>query len=402
MADDPNRERILTVGASNMDNFGDLLFPLITEKYLPDFDIVHAAPFSWGTTDHLLERNVHTYGRLLEEQKFDAVWTTGGQIGGVSLDTAFRMSAPPGAYVGYESTSSIERSKMLRHYAGSTPIVSAFIPSTRLYPRNRSAVTVINSVGLANIFEEDFPECRRQEQIALLREASIVSTRDKESSQGLDQFGIEHRLAPDLVHALSRINLGSSTESCSDVILFQLKSIHMAALGPRNVADALIQCDFLRNFRIRIFLAGTFRAGGDSMELSNELVKHVRNGRRDIDIDIIHERHPVALVRNIRQARVVIGDSLHLRIAACAFSVPRVSVPKPKVSRYAQFWDPVMPYDVALEDLDAAVRRALSDRCRRGDSTRSSELSQLAHDNIEYLAQSVREMIASESMGVKE
>ena len=73
---------------------------------------------------------------------------------------------------------------------------------------------------------------------------------------------------------------------------------------------------------------------------------------------------------HIRRARVVIGTSLHVRIVAAAYGVPRVSLAKPKPTRYARLWDPDMPFDVALEDLDAAVEAA--SRGRRGPTPPST------------------------------
>ena len=65
----------------------------------------------------------------------------------------------------------------------------------------------------------------------------------------------------------------------------------------------------------------------------------------------------------------MIATSLHARIVAAAYGVPRVSLAKPKPTRYARLWDPDMPFDVALEGLDAAVEAACA---RRSSPTPSS------------------------------
>jgi hypothetical protein len=54
--------RVLLVGAYERDNFGDLLFLLVTERYLEGADVVAAAPFS-ADMRHLLGREIPAYGR---------------------------------------------------------------------------------------------------------------------------------------------------------------------------------------------------------------------------------------------------------------------------------------------------------------------------------------------------
>lgn len=66
MIAEPSRPpRVLTVGAYERDNVGDLLFLLVTEQYLRDAEVVAAAPFDADMTS-LLDRQVHAYGPLLQ------------------------------------------------------------------------------------------------------------------------------------------------------------------------------------------------------------------------------------------------------------------------------------------------------------------------------------------------
>ena len=101
-------------------------------------------------------------------------------------------------------------------------------------------------------------------------------------------------------------------------------------------------------------LAGT-APGHDAVD-DYELVMRAARG---VDIEILDERRPLELADHIRRARVVIGTSLHARIVAAAYGVPRVSLAKPKPTRYAKHWDPDMPFDVTLEGLDAAIAAAI-------------------------------------------
>ena len=97
----------------------------------------------------------------------------------------------------------------------------------------------------------------------------------------------------------------------------------------------------------------------------------------------------MALVDHIRRARVVIGTSLHVRIVAAAYGVPRVSLAKPKPTRYARLWDPGMPFGVALGELDAAVEAALARASRPEAAEHAERLALAAHENLEQLARRV-------------
>jgi hypothetical protein len=72
--------RVLLAGAYERDNFGDLLFLLVTERYLDGAEVVAAAPFS-ADMRALVDRHVPAYGPLLRDEAFDAIWTVGGQVG---------------------------------------------------------------------------------------------------------------------------------------------------------------------------------------------------------------------------------------------------------------------------------------------------------------------------------
>ena len=82
------------MGAYERDNFGDLLFLLVTERYLGGADVVAAAPFA-ADMRQLLGRRIPAFGPLLRDEAFDAVWTVGGQVGRVDLERAYKMSATP-------------------------------------------------------------------------------------------------------------------------------------------------------------------------------------------------------------------------------------------------------------------------------------------------------------------
>lgn len=397
--------RVLAVGPHDVDSLGDLLFLLITEQYLKDAEVVAAAPFGADLTS-LIDRQVHAYESLLDTEEFDVVWTTGGEIGGMDLDLVYRRVLPAKAKQEYEVRSRAEREQILERVApGVDRVVSPYIPALAAYPLNAGAVSVINSVGISHILGSDLEslpevtEAHRKELVALLRGITLVSIRDKESSDLLSGIDVEHRLAPDMVHALGVIR-PAERDTGSDVAVLQFWAKHLTNVGPANVAQVVARCENLRRLRLRLVLAGKH----DEQRAQNEeLIRQVKQIAPGTDIEIIEDRRPLDLADHISKARVVVDFcELHVRLVANAYNVPRVSVKDPdgpKTQRYASRWDPGMPYEVPLDDLDAAIGEALSRADDPEVIEQSERVSRLAHDNLEYLATEALAAAAAQTPG---
>jgi Polysaccharide pyruvyl transferase len=371
--------RVLLVGAYERDNFGDLLFLLVTERYLDGAEVVAAAPFS-ADMRALLDRQIPAYGPLLRDEAFDAIWTVGGQVGRVDLRRAYKMSASPEAWAKFEAAPEAEQLARLRAATGGAPPLSPYIPLPSAYPRNAGAVTVLNSVGIAGV--RGVPPWRREALVGALRGASSIAVRDDSSSALLTDLGIAHRLVPDAVHAISRQYPAERDDA--DTAIVQISSARLRMLGHARVGAAIARSRQLRGRPVRLLLAGT-ATGHDSVED----YERVARAARGVDIAIVDERRPLALAEQLRRARVVIGTSLHVRIVAAAYGVPRVSLSKPKPTRYAQLWDPDMPFDVALEQLDDAVGAALARAATPAAVEHADRLARTAHDNLGRLAELV-------------
>ena len=378
------RPRVLLVGAYERDNFGDLLFLLVTERYLEGADVVAAAPFS-ADMRALLDRRIPAYAPLLRDESFDAIWTVGGQVGRVDLRRAYRMSAGREAWRAFEASPEPERGRILHAAVGGSSLVAPYIPLASAYPRNAGAVTVLNSVGIAGV-RGLAPE-HREPIVAALRGATSIAVRDGGSSRFLDDLGVEHRLAPDAVHALGVVD-PYERDAAADVAIVQVSSARLRMLGHAQVGAALAGSVQLRGRPIRLLLAGT-APGHDAVEDYEAVVRAARRSARGIDIAILDDRRPLALAGHIRRARVVIGTSLHVRIVAAAYGVPRLSLPKFKPTRYAKLWDPDMPFEVSLGELDAAVEAACA-RARRPEAAEHAErLALEAHEHLRDVARLV-------------
>lgn len=384
--------RVLVVGAYERDNFGDLLFWLVTSAYLRDAELHAAAPFAADMTE-LLGRKVEAYGPLLRDETFDVIWTAGGQVGRMDLRTAFRLSTPPEVYRDYRERSSDERARLLRDLAGGGRVLSPYIPTPLSYARNAGAIAVLNSVGLDGI--RTVEPGRRAELVTLLRGEDFISVRDQASSDLLSDLGIEHRLVPDAVHAISKLR-PATRDTDADTVIIQASSAHLGKYGHVELADAIVASPQLAGRRLRFLLAGS-AAGHDSVTDYEEVIKHLRRAAPGTDVAVLLERKPYELADHIRRARLVIATSLHVRVVACSYGVPRVSFARPKPTKYARTWDPDMPFEVAFDELDTAVKQALAAGDDPRVAARSAELTQLAHDNLEDLANRVLAMARSET-----
>ena len=388
-AEATHRPRVLTVGAYERDNVGDLLFLLVTERYLQDAQVVAAAPFG-ADMRGLLGRRVEPYGPLLRDAAFDVIWTVGGQVGAVDPVRAYRMSAPPREYRRYARGSARRRAALLRRATGGVPMLSPYIPSPLDHPRNAGAISVLSSVGLSGVRGiED--EARREALFALLRGQTFISVRDRGSSRLLERLGIEHALAPDAVHALG-VLWPAERDPGAGVAVVQISSAILRQLGHAEVGARIAASRELRGRPVRLLLAGT-ATGHDTVADYEALMRHAPG----VDLEILEGRRPLDVVDQIRSARVVVGTSLHVRIIAAAYGVPRVTLSRWKPTQYARAWDADMPFDVGLDDLDAAIAAAEAAGRRPEVAERSAALAHAAHEHLDGLARRVLALAASES-----
>ena len=167
----------------------------------------------------------------------------------------------------------------------------------------------------------------------------------------------------------------------ADTAIVQVSSARLRMLGHARVGRAIARSPQLRGRPVRLLLAGT-ATGHDAVED----YEAVARAARGVDIEIVADRRPLALVEHIRRARVVVGTSLHVRIVAAAYGVPRVSLSKPKPTRYAKLWDAAMPFDVALEQLDDAVAAAIALAATPAAADHAERLARTAHENLGALS----------------
>lgn len=385
MPTSPPPARVLTVGAYERDNFGDLLFLLMTEHALGQVPgpvgLVAGAPFAADMTA-LLDRPVAAFGERLAAEPYDVVWGVGGQVGGLDVPGAYRMSVPREEFRAFQRSTYARQQEILRAATGGVLPATAYLPNLAQFPLNAGAVSVVNSVGVAGLRSR--PVHVREELVEILRGTDLLSVRDRESSALLDELGIEHRLGPDVVHAIGRIH-PAERDPDSDVVVVQASNLVLRTVGHAELAKQLVASDALAGLRFQLIMAGA-AAGHDSIASLTRLADAIRELDPTRSVEVRDERRPLDIVDQIRRARIVIGTSLHVRIVSSAYGVPRVTLVRPKSTRYARHWDPLMPYDVALSDLDGAAAAALAAGSRPEVAEAAARLTTAAYDNLVGLA----------------
>lgn len=369
----------MLVGAYERENFGDLLFQRQTALFSKADEILTSAPTGADMT-LLLGTRVQPYAPVLAAEKVDAIWVVGGEVGATSMTDALTMSLSPEDSEAFTKLTRQRQRELVLELTGRPWYASPYLPRALKSDASRPR-TIVNSVGIVGL--KSLRGRRRLEVERVLRTAAYLCVREARSAKLLRLSGIRHRVAPDLVHSLTTTDPVSAPAN-PDVALVQFKATSLG-LEPAAIARALVDAPALRRFRIRFFMAGS-APGHDSSELYESVAEHIRRLDPGRDVTVSDAYDPMDKVREIADAGLWIGTSLHGLIVSTAYAVPHVSLTLKKLSSYASTWSDPMPSGVQLTDLDAAVDAALEAARRTDLRARAEDLAGLAVDSARRAA----------------
>ena len=348
--------RILAIGAYERDNFGDLLFLYVLRKLIDNKAEVIASSIIAADTESINGEFVLPYDILLKNHIFDGVYVAGGEVGAVDVVSGLTMDISSKEY------QTILRNKpdlntIVEFYTGISQNREehAYIPDLQKYPLNKHTPLIVNSVGLSNIagLSGDF----LQRTITVLRNAA-VSVRENNSQKIMEKNKIASSLSPDVVHTINLFHPKYSSTKRYFTFQINTELIKTSRYSPKKIAVILQQISHALKADVRLFLAGT-AAFHDDERTYKQIVQAFQSIEHEHEISITTDRNPLRLVDEISGSVLWIGTSLHGRIIAASYNVPRISLLNKKVSRYAESWDNKYPHGVAIDAVLSAVEAAV-------------------------------------------
>lgn len=368
---------VILFGAFDRHNFGDLLFPHIVAALMPGQHLVFAgladrdlrrhgghevtalSRLALGSVDHPCVL-VHVGGELLTCDAWQAA-------------VMLLRSEQAQRTIAYLETRPREKLVWVRRMLG-TSALAPYTVSRQAYP---GLVRVIyNGVGGTAIDQAD-PDLRA-EVLANLRAADAVSVRDGQTLDHLVGAGIRARLIPDpAVMVAELFGAGIRMRARGGEVAQALRSFPQGYVAVQFSADfgtdeSLTQIAAQLNQIATLDGCGVvlFRAGAAPWHDDLASLSRVAGLLRPGSARLFSSLDLWDICALIAHSRAYCGSSLHGRIVATAFALPRINLRHPtrtgrptKQAAFAATWDDAsQPAEVDLREMAAAIHTALAAR----------------------------------------
>ena len=358
-------------GAFDRHNFGDLLFPHLLTALLPGqaFRIAGLAArdmqsfgghrvSSLTLGEELPAHLIHAGGELLTCSAYQAaVMLLGPDEAAAAIA---RYDGDPGAAARW-AAAQLGTSRSIPYVAGR----DAIAPSGRL---------IFNAVG--GVEWACLSSTERAEAGKALRQADWVSVRDHLTQSALQAEGLDVPLCPDPAVMVA--------ECFGDVILRYRQQGEVKGLLAA-FPQGYLACQFSTEFGddasldtlaqgLSGVLAATglglalFRAGAAPWHDDAGLYEKLRHRLPRDAVRLVSSLHLWDVCALIAASRGVACSSLHGRIVALAYGLPRVSLVPPQQSKrpdkraaFAETWEPdAVPRSVEISQIEPAILKALA------------------------------------------
>ncbi len=378
-------------GAFDRHNFGDLLFPHITAALLEGKNLIFAG---------LAERDLSCYGghRVKAISRLAADWGecpvnlihVGGELLTCDMWQAAVMLLPPDE--AQQIIARFDRQPEERlEWARSKLGISALAPYT--LPRSlfsHGSRIIYNSVGGVELGERD--AAMRTEVLANLKAANAVSVRDKQTLSQLEEAGVTARLIPDPAVMVAELFGEKIRQHAQESEIAQvLKAFPQGYIAVQfsadfgddatlmEIATQLDQVSISTGYGVAFFRAGAAPWHDDLL-----CYQRVSARMHNPSVKIVTSLNIWDICALIAYSRVYCGSSLHGRIVAMAFALPRISMIHPgqanrptKQAAFAATWEEAgMLATVGVNEIAHGIHHALSTDPRR--------LRQIAGELVEH------------------
>lgn len=392
---------IILTGAFDRHNFGDLLFPHIVAALLGERKLLFAG---------LAERDLRGLGghQVKALPQLAAEWRdqpvnlihAGGEV--LTCDTwqAAVMLLPAEealATVSYFEEREAEKAAWANTYLKSSDH-APYTVGRKLFPK--AASIIYNAVGGVDI--DKCSPAMRDEVMAKLREAEAVSVRDRVTLQSLEQAGIAARLVPDPAVMVA--------ELFGQVIQERAKQGEVAKIlkaFPQGYIAVQFGADFDDDKTLSVIAAqldqvvestgagvAFFRAGAAPWH--DDLQRYRRTGARmrTQSCLVFESLYLWDICALIASSRAYCGSSLHGRIVAMTYALPRINLhppgqtaPRSKQEAFAATWEQGIPAAVDLKDMAQGMHEA--------HSVSKEQLRRLAEEAVNAYRQGFTALCAS-------
>lgn len=351
-------KNILAIGAFERDNFGDALFYYIAKKMSSDAGHqMTPASIIYAPTSQIGLEMVLPYDVLLSsETHWDAIWVLGGEVGGVDVSVALDVSFPYGLLEEYKDLRKDDRLTVRRILGAPDKMLRpAYIPNPRDYGLEDTKL-IINSAGLSapgGYTNTEINAISRD----IYKTADYIGVRDRRSHDLVKKLNDKTYLSPDLVHAIPVAYPDLVEHKSSPYFVFQINEALCSRYEIEKIVEQIIHVAKDISCSVVLLPAG-LAPSHDSMYIYSKINEDVNRG--GVESNIVHNRDPLWLAKVIGESRLWIGSSLHGRIIASAYDVPRISLANTKVANYAKYWDKSYPIDVNPQKFYPIVKKVIS------------------------------------------
>jgi hypothetical protein len=372
---------VILFGAFDRHNFGDLLFPHVAAALMPGQRLVFAGlaprdlsscgghevvPLSRLVLDSTDQpcAQVHVGGEILTCEAWQAA---------VML-LAPDQAQPTIAY--FESRPPQERLAWVRSMLGTSALAPYTVSRRQHAGLARVIYTGVGGTGLDQVGAD-----LRAEVLANLREADAVSVRDLQTRAHLATAGISARLTPDPAVMVAELFGAKIRERARDgEVLQALQAFPRGYIAVQFSADfgddaclTLIARQLDRIAALEGLGVLLFRAGAAPWHDDLAGLGRVATLLRPGSARLFTSTDLWSICALIAHSRAYCGSSLHGRIVAAAFALPRVNLRPPaatghsrKQAAYAATWDDTsLPAEVGPGDIADGLCTALAMRPQR-------------------------------------
>lgn len=361
-------------GAFDRHNFGDLLFPHITAALLERNNLIFAG---------LAERDLSCFDghRVRALARLAADWDerpaniihVGGELLTCDAWQAAVMLLPPDEVqntIARFDRQSEERLEWVRSKLGISALAPYTVPRSQ-FPRESRII--YNAVGGVEFSELD--PAMRTEVLANLKAANAVSVRDKQTLAQLEEAGITARLIPDPAVMVAVLFGRKIRQRAQEVEIAQILTAF-----PQGYIAVQFSADFGDDATLMEIAAQLdqvsistgygvvfFRAGAAPWHDDLHCYQRVAERMHVPSVKIITSLNLWDICALVAYSRIYCGSSLHGRIVAMAFALPRINLIHPdqvnrpaKQAAFADTWEEAgMPTTVEVNEIDHGIRHAL-------------------------------------------